>query len=153
MRLTTSLLDQLSNKYTGLLIKESSDFAWNPDTHSVCYDKTHPNSLELLLHELSHGILNHRDYKRDIELLAMEASAWDKALELAREFNLAIDDQIIQDHLDTYRDWMHARSTCPKCSANGLQKNDHYECVACGHAWRSNEARLCGLKRYSIKIK
>lgn len=150
MRLTTSILNQLSAEHPNLVIKKADDFAWNPDKNSVFFDESHPNSMELLLHELAHGILNHKGYIKDIELLTMEAKAWDQASEIANKFGLTLDNDVVQDHMDTYRDWMHARSTCPKCNANGLQRDSHYECLACRHSWRSNEARICGLKRYSL---
>jgi len=106
----------------------------------------------LLLHELAHALLNHIDYSRDIELLVMERQAWDKAKELATKYDLEIEDEFIQSNLDTYRDWLHSRSTCPKCNANGLQiKSSLYHCLACNNKWRVNEARTCALRRYKHK--
>ena len=62
-----------------------------------------------------------------------------------------LNEEVIQEHLDTYRDWLHARSICPSCTANGYQISSHtYECPACLHTWRVNEARICALRRYSL---
>lgn len=146
-----SLLLKLNKDFTQITFTESERFAWSPDVQTVFYNPNDENAAELLLHELSHGLLGHHDYQKDIELVAMEAAAWEKALELAKTYGATIDDGVSEKHLDTYRDWMHARSTCPHCEATGYQtKKDTYSCVACGHSWRVNEARLCGLKRYSL---
>jgi hypothetical protein len=146
-----SLLPRLNKDFAQITFAESERFAWSPDKKTVLYNEKDQNATELLLHELSHGLLGHHDYQKDVELLAMETAAWEKALELAEKYGVNIDDEVSGKHLDTYRDWMHARSTCPHCEATGYQtKKDTYSCVACGGSWRVNEARLCGLKRYSI---
>lgn len=106
----------------------------------------------LLLHELAHAVLKHADYTRDIELIEMERDAWDHARTvLAPRYSVPIDDAIIEDSLDTYRDWLHARSTCPDCQAIGIQiKLHHYRCLACGAQWKVNDARICALRRYKL---
>jgi hypothetical protein len=147
-----SLLPRLSKDFAQVAFTDSERFAWSPEEKTVFYNEADENAAELLLHELSHGLLGHHDYQKDVELLAMETAAWEKALELAKKYEVNIDDEVSGKHLDTYRDWMHARSTCPHCEATGYQtKKDTYSCVACGGSWRVNEARLCGLKRYSVK--
>jgi DnaJ-class molecular chaperone len=148
-----SLLSKLNKDFPEITFAWSERFAWSPDEQTVSYNELDDEGIELLLHELSHGLLGHHDYQRDIELLAMETAAWEKAAELAKNYEQKIDSDISEKHLDTYRDWMHARSTCPTCEATGYQtKKDTYSCVACGGSWRVNEARLCGLKRYSTKL-
>jgi hypothetical protein len=149
----TQLINQLKSDYPQFIFKESDDSYWSHDQKTIYYNADN-NHLHLLLHELSHGILDHTDYKRDIELIAMEREAWDKAKKLADEYNLVIDNNFIQSNLDTYRNWLHARSTCPKCNATGMQiKPNIYSCLVCNHKWTVNEARTCTLKRYSKKIK
>lgn len=151
MRSMSSLIHKLKTDYPTLIFFESDQFSWSPVTHTVSYDPELPHASALLLHELSHGLLDHREYKRDVELLAMEAAAWEKAKELAEHYSVKLSEHVIQTHLDTYRDWMHARSTCPECTATGYQDSPaHYTCPACAHEWRVNEARLCGLKRYTV---
>jgi lipopolysaccharide biosynthesis regulator YciM len=108
----------------------------------------------LLIHELAHALLNHKNYRRDIELIEMETAAWHEAKQYGEKYNVEIKEDVIQDHLDTYRDWLHARSSCPNCLATGYQtKHLTYECPACTHSWKVNEARLCALRRYGIKQK
>jgi DnaJ-class molecular chaperone len=54
--------------------------------------------------------------------------------------------------MNSYRDWLHARSTCPVCQATGMEtKKSIYTCPACRHQWRVNEARICSLRRYHIQ--
>ena len=144
---TASLLRQLRATYPEFAFKPAESFLWSPSEQTVYYT-TNPAGHEFLLHELSHGLLGHADYNHDVELIAMERDAWDKALELAKEYKVTIDDEVVQLTLDTYRDWLHARSTCPRCKAVGLQiKKQIYNCPACRHTWRVNEARICALRR------
>ena len=128
-------------------------FLWSPQTKTVFYASDGPQSKPLLLHEVSHGLLGHHEYKRDVELLAMEAAAWEKARELAELYHFPLNENVAEDHLDTYRDWLHARSTCPECTATGYQTGrETYACPACTTEWRVNEARVCGLRRYKQKL-
>lgn len=145
-----SLIQTLAKTYPAITFIEGERFAWVPDAHQVTFATNEPDAEALLLHELGHSLLEHTAYSRDIELIAMERAAWDKALEVAAELGLdSIGDDFIEEHLDTYRDWLHARSTCPACTATGYQTGAQtYECPACHTVWRVNEARLCGLKRY-----
>jgi hypothetical protein len=149
---TLSLLPKLQKDYSQFLFTPSNRFSWSPTKHTVFYDEADTSNTGLLLHELAHGLLEHHDYSKDVELVAMESEAWDKALELAPQYGVKITDDAVQDNLDTYREWLHARSTCPRCEATGFQSGKStYTCVACGHEWRVNEARICALRRYSTK--
>ena len=151
MRSMSSLIHKLKSTYTDLQFVEAREFSWSPSEKTVYYVTGQTNSTHLLLHELAHALLGHREYRRDIELVAMETAAWDKAKEYAETYKVRMSEPIIQDHLDTYREWLHARSTCPHCSANGYQTEAfHYQCPACSHEWRVNEARICALRRYKI---
>jgi hypothetical protein len=146
----SSLIHKLKTTHADISFVEAEKFSWSPSTQTVFYNTTTPNAAHLLLHELSHALLGHRTYTRDIELVAMETAAWQKAKEYAETYEVRFSENAIQDHLDTYRDWLHARSSCPECSANGYQTEAfHYECPACLHKWRVNEARLCALRRYN----
>jgi len=152
MRSTSSLLHKLKTDYPDIHFQAGDTFMWAPDTKTVFYVNEGPQSKALLLHEVSHGLLEHHEYKRDIELLAMEAAAWDKAKELAVTYHFPVSEAVAEDHLDTYRDWLHARSTCPNCTATGYQNGkDTYACPACNNEWRVNEARVCELRRYTVK--
>lgn len=153
MRSMSSLIHKLKTTHTDLSFIEAEQFSWSPSTKTVFYDRGAPNASLLLLHELSHALLGHKEYRRDIELVAMETAAWEKAKLLADEFNVRTQEDAVQDHLDTYRDWLHSRSSCPECSANGYQTAaSTYACPACSHTWKVNEARTCALRRYSTPL-
>ncbi len=153
MRSTSSLLHKLKTDYPNLNFLASDTFLWAPETQTIFYVRNGPQAKALVLHEVSHGLLDHREYKRDIELLALEAAAWEKAKELAAHYHYDFKDHVAEEHLNTYRDWLHARSTCPECTATGYQTNQEtYSCPACNTEWRVNEARICELRRYKLKV-
>jgi hypothetical protein len=145
---TASLITNLKSDYPQFNFEVSSDYLWSPANHTIYYTSG-GDSSGLLLHEISHGLLGHVDYLYDIDLIAMERAAWNKAVELSSNYKIEIDEDLIESNLDSYRDWLHARSSCPNCDATGLQvKKQVYSCPACSHTWRVNEARICALRRY-----
>ncbi|MEO8691851.1 MAG: hypothetical protein ABI397_03665 [Candidatus Saccharimonas sp.] len=137
---------------SGLSIEPGAEFTWDSANVKIIYDPNDPNLPVQLLHELGHAVLKHSAYKQDIVLLKLERDAWEKAQSLGKAVAIDITDEVIKNSLDTYRDWLHDRSLCPNCSATGVQISEHYECIACGQAWRPNEARSCALRRYKTKI-
>ena len=133
-------------------LEEGPSFSWHHKTHTVTYDPHDPRVDVFLLHEIGHALLDHHDYSYDIHLLEMERSAWDEAKKLAKEFAIKVPPDTIEDALDSYRDWLHARSLCPRCGSTGVQDGQHqYICLACHQKWRANEARTCQLRRYHTK--
>jgi len=155
MRSIDSLIKHLRVDYSQFSFELSDKFFWSAKKQTVYFDQTDENSEAFCLHELSHALLGHQGYERDMELIKMERDAWEYAMtELAPLYAITIDDEIVQGNLDTYREWLHARSTCPMCEATGIQtKQQYYSCLACGQTWRANEARLCALRRYSVQTK
>ncbi len=142
-----SLLPKLITDFPAISFTAGDRFSWSPSEHTVFYISD-SNDIGLLLHELSHGLLNHHEYRKDVELVAIEAAAWEHAFTLAKHYQVTLDRDGAEANLDTYREWMHTRSICPTCEANGYQvKKGVYSCVACGSDWKVNEARLCGLRR------
>jgi hypothetical protein len=129
------------------------DFKWSPLTSTIFYPPlTSPEDIWSFLHEVSHAELRHTDYLADVQLVNNEAQAWKHAATvLAHRYNVSIDQDYIEDHLDTYRIWLHQRSTCPDCSQNGLQTKNTYSCINCRCVWRVNEARLCALRRVTLR--
>jgi hypothetical protein len=147
----TSLADRLQRDYPDIIFTEGDDFHWSPSNKTVTYTQSSEDQASLL-HELSHALLGHTDYKKDISLIEMERDAWQYAKDnLGPAYDQPIIDEIIEDALDSYRDWLHARSTCPNCQATGIQtKREEYRCLACRTKWRVNEARICALRRYTL---
>jgi hypothetical protein len=146
-----SLINRLRSDYPDFNFTPGENYLWNPSNNTVFYRQSGID-YPALIHELSHAILGHKDYKRDIELVEMECKAWDYARQvLSKKYNIPIRHNDIDDHLDTYRDWLHARSTCPNCVATGIETKKHrYKCVVCNTSWRVNDARICMLRRNII---
>lgn len=102
-----------------------------------------------MLHELGHAELTHMSYNFDIELVRLEAEAWQKAKELAPRYNLQISEDHIQSAIDSYRQWLEERSKCPHCHSNGLQhQKNAYSCINCRRSWRVPLSRMCITRRY-----
>ena len=147
----TSLVTRLQADFPALTFTSGKEFRWSPQDQVIYYTVGSSDS-SALLHELAHALLQHNSYAKDIQLIEIERDAWDYAKHnLAGRYQVTIDEAIVQEALDTYRDWLHARSTCPECQATGLQsKAYHYKCLACHTQWRVNEARVCALRRYAL---
>jgi hypothetical protein len=110
---------------------------------------TKPSGQLSLLHEISHGLLGHQKFQTDIQLMRMEVSAWRKTRELAAKLSVHYDEDSVERCLETYRDWLHARSRCPNCQQTGLQqRSQSYRCAACGSSWRVPVSQACTVKRF-----
>lgn len=141
------MLEQLQARFPQLQYVAGARFCWSPTTHEIGYDQNRHDAAAdwSLLHETGHALLDHSTYLADFELLKLEMAAWNKARELATELGTVIDEDHIQDCLDTYRDWLYKRSICPQCSSRALQQNDyaHYRCFNCHSVWRVTPSRFC----------
>lgn len=147
-----TFVEALKHDYPQLSFQTAEDHWWDPLTHTVYYNQLHEERLALLLHELSHAILEHKEYLQDIELLQIEREAWHYAIHtLAPRYQLSINQDVAEDSLETYRIWLHNRSLCPRCSCSALQQLDgSYQCPLCMSRWRANEARTRHLRRYLV---
>lgn len=150
---TNSLIDILTKDFPEFTFQNSTDFCWSNSKKTIFINPNLPDANLFILHELGHAILGHSVYKRDVDLVKIERDAWEYArLQLAPRYKIKIEEDNIQDNLETYREWLHARSKCPSCDSTGLQIKIHlYRCLACNQTWRVNEARVCALRRYSTK--
>lgn len=141
------LLNQLRSQFPTLIYREGASFCWSPETQEISYAPRSDETSETwsLLHETSHALLGHKRYQTDFELIKMEVAAWEKAKELAKDFGITIDDNHVQDCLDSYRDWIYARSICPECGNKSLQQADlrHYRCFNCHGLWSVTPSRFC----------
>jgi predicted RecB family nuclease len=148
-----SLISKLQTSYPDITFKDGTEFSWSSKKRTVTYASASENAAPQLLHELSHALLDHKEYLRDISLIGIERDAWEYAkLQLAPLYNVIITEETAEDALDSYRDWLHARSTCPSCQAIGIETlKRQYKCLVCNHQWRVNEARICVLRRYQIQ--
>ena len=148
---TALLLSKIREDYPEIRFEKGDVFRWSPVDQTVYYIDN--NDDVSLLHELAHAVLGHKNYTRDIELLTIEREAWDHVVTVFKDkYAISIDEQQIEQMIDTYREWLHARSLCPSCEATGVQNDkNHYSCLACSASWRVNEARTCALRRYKTK--
>lgn len=150
----SELIDTLHTlKPKGVVFKPGESYVWSPRDKTVFYQEKDRTTVGqwTLLHELSHALLEHSTYQSDFELVQLEMQAWEKARELALEIKLKIDEDHIQDCIDSYRDWQYKRSLCPNCELGGIQTDQRtYTCLFCDGSWHVSEARFC--RPYRRKI-
>lgn len=144
--LMDKFVNTLAIHFPEFIFSVGSDFRWSTKDQTIFYDPKAllPIGSWALLHELSHGLLNHQSYGSDFGLLKLEVAAWEKAESLAKRYRVKIDPEHIQQCLDSYRDWLHRRSACPSCSNHSLQTDDgHYRCFNCHTTWKVTTSRFC----------
>lgn len=143
----TSLLNSLRQRLPDVKFVNSSSFYWSPKTNTVFIDRGILDTAHgewALLHEFAHAQLCHQSYSTDVELLMLEVDAWQIAEELGEELSCKINSEHVQDCLNTYRDWLYARSTCPTCALNSLQIDETtYQCINCLTRWSVSPSRFC----------
>lgn len=149
-----NLVDKLRTDYPAIQFKESDRFMWSSRQQQILFVASSVWSDDYswaLLHELGHALLCHQDYTYDIDLINIEIEAWQKAHDIARNYNLLIDNSYVQDCLDTYRNWLHLRSKCPICNTVSTQLvSKMYHCFNCQHIWSVTDNLLCRPYRRSI---
>jgi hypothetical protein len=124
-------LGRLKKEFPWLRFMEGAKFAFRPPK-TIVLGPQEPFWELLALHEVSHAILKHKYFRMDVERLRMETDAWEKAKELAETYDIEVDEDTIQSELDTYRDWLHKKSRCPKCGLTRFQTSDsEYHCPRC----------------------
>lgn len=143
---------ELKKRFSQFSFEKHEIFHWSPRTNTVYYNTEELNSeagIFQLLHEVSHALCGHTSYTSGIQLVKIEAEAWQKAKELAQDYGLKIPQKQIERCLDSYRDWLHLRSTCPECGTIALETaSNHYKCFNCLQKWsvpvnqRSRKYRL-----------
>jgi hypothetical protein len=141
------LIDKLQAEFPSLHFTAAKEFYWSPESSEIFYNAgaRGRQATWALLHETGHALLGHASYKADFELVRLEVAAWERAQQLAQHLELSIDEDHIQDCLDTYRDWLYKRSICPNCTTKCLQQGDfvHYRCFNCHTTWRVTASRFC----------
>ncbi len=144
---------RLEQNYPQLTFTADDMNYWSPTEKTIFYiSKTDERAMASVLHELSHALLGHQNYGNDLELLNKEVAAWQNALDLSAEYEISISNEHIQDCLDTYREWLHRRSTCPTCKSSGLQITENiYTCINCHQEWKVSRSRLYRPYRQCIK--
>lgn len=145
-------MTDVTSSYSNLVFEPGDVFRWSPATQTITYDTAKidkPGGRLSLLHEISHALLGHKNYDQDLELIRMEVDAWRKTAELAKQHNVDFVDEDIEHCLDTYRDWLFARSRCPGCEQSGIQADERtYRCFICNEKWQVPVRQSCHVKRY-----
>ena len=142
------LIRKLSSDFPYINFVSGEGFCWSPQTKTVIYniESGRKNANWTLLHEVAHAKLGHKTYSSDVQLLRIEVDAWQEACRLAKLYgiNVEINDDHIQNCLDSYRNWLHQRSTCPTCDNHCLQiDSSHYRCFNCHTIWKVTTSRFC----------
>lgn len=124
-------LRRLKDDFPEFRFVSGDKFAFRPPK-TIVLGPSEPFYELLTLHEVSHAILKHKTFRMDVERLKMENEAWRKARELAAKYNVEVNEELIQEELDTYRDWLHTKSKCKKCGLTCYQTPDGiYHCPRC----------------------
>lgn len=139
-----SFLQQIKTDYPDISFVSANRPWWDPDTRTVFYDSSSEQPNYSLMHELGHMQANHHSYKTDLELLGIEVEAWEQAKIIASKYKIPIDQDHIEDCIDSYRDWLHKRSSCPACYQTGIQNKERvYRCPNCAATWDVSPSRFC----------
>lgn len=116
---------------------EASRFSFRPP-RMVRLGRAQPHYAMLAAHEVGHCLMGHRDFRTEVGRLRMESEAWERAHAVWSELRLeergAIwDEEFVEDQLDTYREWLHSKSLCPRCGQVRFQTVDGaFHCLFCG---------------------
>jgi hypothetical protein len=149
-----SLVQQLQKQFPTISFVPAESFYWSPRKQVVNFVTAASEDnigAWSLLHELGHALLEHKNYGSDFELLSLELAAWEKAQVIAQEYDIVISSGHIQDCLDTYREWLYLRSTCPQCMSGSQQIEPHlYSCFNCNTTWRVSRSRQCRSYRQKL---
>lgn len=144
-----SLISRLAHDYPQFHFIPADCARWSNREQTIYYTDDNQQTL----HELGHALLGHQCYHQDIELLKLERAAWEVAAQLAPHYGLSINSNTIEDALDSYREWLHGRSRCPKCGQTGWQSvNDlSYHCPNCQTSWVATDGRQHRTQRRTQK--
>lgn len=149
------IIDKLAIAFPDIKFKSGDSFYWSPNKKLIIYSEDlidEESGRWALFHELAHAKLGHTSYSSDLGLLKLEVEAWNEAKELSVLYDIKIDEDHIQDCLDTYRDWLYRRSTCPTCEIVCLQFSPiNYKCHNCHTTWSVSTSRFC--RPYRLKTK
>lgn len=148
------ILDSLKELLPEIEFRHGDSFMWSPDISTIFFlrkENYERHDAWALIHEAGHADLKHQDYKNDLSLVRLESEAWERAKTLASRLGEEISEEHIQDCLDTYRDWLHKRSTCPVCGIITLQSDNlSYKCFNCQNRWTVPESPICRVARRRI---
>jgi hypothetical protein len=145
------ILLEIESLFPKAKLRISDSFRWSPEENIIYYDPFSETMALSLLHEVGHMICSHQRYSSDIGLLRMEVEAWQKAREYSKKIGLTLDEDHVEKCLDSYREWIYRRSSCPLCTQAGVERETGlYSCINCQKKWRVTPAKFCRVYRKSI---
>ncbi len=148
------ILQHIKTNYPYISYKKSEKSYWDPEIKTIYHNPKKELADVTFLHELGHAICEHKQYKYDTDLLKMELEAWQKARKISKKVRIKLDNNYIEDCMDSYRNWLHSRSKCPECSQNSLQNSKlEYVCLNCGCIWQTSRERFCRTYRKKLAPK
>ena len=108
-----TFLAKIKSDFPDFRFIDGARFSFRPPKTIVVGPEEPEDSL-LLLHELGHALSGHKSFNTSARRIKMEREAWDKAKELASIYGVDFDENLVENELDTYRDWLHKKSCCKK---------------------------------------
>lgn len=142
------LLDQVITYFPTISFVSGELFSWSDEDQTIFYDVNGEHPEWSLLHELGHMSHKHDAYHSDTALIRIEMEAWSSALTIAQDYGIVIDEEHIQDCMDSYRHWQQKRSACPRCSLAGVEiTSGSYRCISCRSEWEVGADRFCRVYR------
>lgn len=146
-----SLLSIIKKDFSHINFLQADRFSWSPENKTIYYEDPADHSDWSLLHEIGHVLCDHSEYSNDIGLLKIEVEAWKKAQEVSEKYGLKIDADHIEKCLDSYREWLYKRSSCPNCTQAGIEKETgKYQCINCKNVWSVSPNRFCRVYRKTV---
>lgn len=146
-----TLLRQLQQDFPATSFEIDEIFHWSCEAQTIYYNELNDDPIWSLLHELGHMNHGHDRYSSDGALIRMEIEAWDSAQQFGANYGVTIDEDHIQDCMDSYRFWQHKRSTCPTCTLNGVEvSSGSYRCINCRTQWQVGDDRFCRVYRSRV---
>lgn len=125
------LKKRLKLDYPEFQFKDGPKFSWRPPK-TIFFGPQEDKDYLLALHELGHALSGHTSFNTDIQRIKIESEAWEKARTLCNKYNIPYDEDFAEAQLDTYRDWLHTKSTCKTCGLTMYQTKDgFYHCPQC----------------------
>lgn len=133
-------IEQVRLDFPDLKFAESKVFYWSAKDQTIYFNKkqlVRYDGFMKLIHEIGHALCGHKNYTSSIELITLEAEAWQKARLIAKDYSLEIKDELIEQCLDSYRNWLHIRSTCPTCKNVSFETDESiFKCFNCHQTWK-----------------
>ncbi|MDX1765960.1 MAG: hypothetical protein R3313_03335 [Candidatus Saccharimonadales bacterium] len=135
--------------------QSAGHFKWSPNDNIIYYNNKTvdtPEGLWALAHEIGHAKSGHQSFNDDLDLIKKEREAWTEAQLICAAYEVDIDEDYIEDCLDSYRDWQKQRATCPDCGTVSTQLNTvNYHCFNCDCEWKVSPSQTCRIRRSKIR--